>query len=91
VPESAIYLETEATSTYENLLFSREIMNREGLSTAIIITHTYHGRRAQEIAKELGYGNPELGLTESRVMPMAKHKAREVLAYTKWKIQQLFL
>ncbi|ULO09986.1 YdcF family protein [Paenibacillus sp. 19GGS1-52] len=91
VPDSAIYMENKATSTYENLLFSKEIMNREGLSTAIIITHTYHGRRAQEIADELGYNNPELGLTDSQVLSMARHKTREVLAYTKWKLQQLFL
>lgn len=91
VPENAIYVENEATSTYENLLFSKEIMTREDLSSAIIITHTYHGSRALEIADELGYANPELGLTESNVLSMAKHKSREILAYTKWKIQQLFL
>lgn len=91
VPEDSIHVENEATSTYENLLFSREIMAREDLSSAIIITHTYHGSRALEIANELGYVNPELGLTESNVLSMPKHKTREILAYTKWKIQQLFL
>ncbi|MEK4349000.1 YdcF family protein [Paenibacillus sp. FSL P4-0184] len=91
VPDSAIYVENEATSTYENLLFSKEIMAREGLSSAIIITHTYHGWRAHEIADELAYVNPELGLTESTVLSMTRHKTREILAYTKWKLQQLFL
>lgn len=91
VPESAIYMENEATSTYENLLFSKKIMIREGLSSAVIITHTYHGSRALEIADELGYDNPELGLTDSNVLSMTKHKSREILAYTKWKLQQLFL
>jgi vancomycin permeability regulator SanA len=91
VPESSVLLENAATSTYENLLFSQEIMKREGLTTSIIITHTYHGCRAMEIADVLGYDQPELGLTESRVMSMAWNKSREVLAYTKWKIQRLFL
>lgn len=91
VPEKAIYMENEATSTYENLLFSKKVMIREGLSSAVIITHTYHGSRALEIANELDYVNPELGLTDSTVLSMTKHKSREILAYTKWKLQQLFL
>ncbi|ASA21927.1 YdcF family protein [Paenibacillus donghaensis] len=91
VPESSIYVENKATSTYENLRFSKDIMNRESFQSALIITHTYHGRRSLEIAEELGYLRPQLGLTESTVMSMAKHKSREVLAYTKWKLQQLFL
>ncbi|OME07781.1 YdcF family protein [Paenibacillus odorifer] len=91
VPDSAISVENKATSTYENLLYSKAIMTSEGLSSAIIITHTYHGWRSHEIADELGYVNPELGLTESTVLSMTRHKSREILAYTKWKIQQLFL
>lgn len=91
VPDEAILMENESTSTYENLLFSQKIMKREGMSSAVIITHTFHGRRAKEIAGELGYPAPELGLTDSKVMSMAKYKTREILAYTKWKVQQLFL
>lgn len=91
VPDSDIYVENEATSTYENLLYSKEIMDREGFASAVIITHTYHGRRAQEMAEQLGYSKMELGLTDSQVMSMAKHKTREILAYTKWKGQQLLL
>lgn len=91
VPESDILLENEATSTVENLRFSQDIMRRESWSSAIIITHTYHGRRALEIAETLDYAEPELALTESKVMSMAKHKSREVLAYTKWKAEQLMI
>jgi len=91
VPGEDIYVENKATSTYENLLFSKEIMDREGWSTAVIITHTYHGRRAREIAVEIGYDRVELGLTDSKIMSMAWHKSREILAYTKWKGQQLIL
>lgn len=91
VPESAISMENKATSTYENLLFSKEIMDREGWTTVILITHTYHGKRAQEIARELGLAQTQLGLTPSQVMSMAWHKSREVLAYTKWKGKQFSL
>jgi uncharacterized SAM-binding protein YcdF (DUF218 family) len=91
VPDSVIYLENKSTSTYENLLFSKAVMQQEGLSSAVIITHDFHGRRALEIAREVGYPNPELGLTASEVMSMFKYKTREILAYTKWKMQQLSL
>lgn len=91
VPENAIILENKSTSTYENLLFSQRIMRSEGLSTAVIITHTFHGRRALEIAEKLDYTRPELGLTDSQVMSMFKYKTREILAYTKWKLQELSL
>lgn len=91
VPEEAILLDNKSTSTYENLLFSQDIMQEKALSTAIIVTHSFHGRRALEIADELGYPDTQLGLTESDVMSMLKYKTREVLAYTKWKLQQLTL
>ncbi|WNS44966.1 YdcF family protein [Paenibacillus sp. MMS20-IR301] len=91
VPEEVIILEQKSTSTYENLLFSKAVMQQEGLSTAVIITHDFHGRRALEMARELGYTNPELGVTTSEVMSMFKYKTREILAYTKWKLQQLSL
>lgn len=91
VPENAIALEDKSTSTYENLLFSKSVMQQKGWSTAVVITHDFHGRRALEIARELGYTSPQLGVTESKVMSMLKYKSREILAYTKWKFQQLSL
>ncbi|MBW4080406.1 YdcF family protein [Paenibacillus sp. S150] len=91
VPETSILIEDKSTSTYENLLFSQKIMQSEGLTTAVIITHTFHGQRSLEIARELDYTRPQLGLTDSQVMSMFKYKSREILAYTKWKVQQLFL
>ncbi|WP_054955786.1 YdcF family protein [Paenibacillus dakarensis] len=91
VPEQVIYLENEATSTYENLLLSKEIMKEHGWSSAIIVTHDYHGTRSLEVAKVLGYNDPEISLTTSTVLPMAKHKTREVLAYTKWTADKILI
>ncbi|WP_411831457.1 YdcF family protein [Paenibacillus dokdonensis] len=91
VPEAAIILENKARSTYENLLFSQEIMKERGYSSAVIVTHQYHGMRSKDIAKYLKYEQPQLGLTESRTLQMKYHKPREVLAYTKWKIDELLL
>ncbi|GIP02458.1 MULTISPECIES: YdcF family protein [Paenibacillus] len=91
VPEERIFLENEATSTYENLLYSQAIMEEHGWNTAIIVTHDYHGTRAMEVATALGYDQPSMSLTESTVLPMAKHKSREVLAYTKWTADRLLI
>lgn len=91
VPQDRIFLENKATSTYENLLFSQTIMKENGWKTAVIVTHHYHGRRSLEIARELEYRNPQLSTTDSLTMSMRWHRFREVLAYTKWKGQQLLL
>ncbi|MBR3056380.1 MAG: YdcF family protein [Clostridiales bacterium] len=49
-----IYKEDRSTTTRENLQFSKEIMEREGLGdTAMIVTHSWHELRAQMIAKTL--------------------------------------
>ena len=77
MPEERIFLENEATSTYENLLYSQAIMEEHGWNTAIIVTHDYHGTRAMEVATALGYDQPSMSLTESTVLPMAKHKSRK--------------
>ncbi|MBR4084854.1 MAG: YdcF family protein [Lachnospiraceae bacterium] len=50
-----IYRETESTSTRENLLFSKAIIEKEGLNPRIaIVTNEYHEYRASMIAKALG-------------------------------------
>ncbi|WP_018752862.1 ElyC/SanA/YdcF family protein [Paenibacillus sanguinis] len=91
VPREKMLLENEATSTYENLKFSQEIMKEQGLSSALIITHTFHGNRALEIAKALDYTNPKLSVIKSKVLKPFPNTFREVLAYSKWKLDQLAL
>ena len=91
VPEEAIILENEATSTYENLLYSQRIMKENDWKRAVIVTHDYHGTRSMEIAGTLGYDQPSLSITTSTVLPMFKHKSREVLAYTKWTADRLLI
>lgn len=50
-----IYRETESTSTRENLLFSKAIMEEEGLNPEIaIVTNEYHEYRAFMVADALG-------------------------------------
>lgn len=50
-----IYRETESTSTRENLLFSKAIIEKESLNPQIaIVTNEYHEYRASMVAKALG-------------------------------------
>lgn len=91
VPREAMLLENKATSTYENLKFSQEIMKEHGFESALIMTHTYHGNRALEIADALDYQHPKLSLTKSKVLKPIPNTLREVLAYTKWKLDQVGL
>lgn len=91
VPRDKMLLENKATSTYENLKFSQEMMEERGLTSALIITHTYHGNRALEIARALDYKEPKLSLTETKVLKPFPNTFREILAYSKWKLDQLGL
>lgn len=88
VPDSAIFIEPKATSTYENLRYSKAIMEAQGWRTAVIVTHQYHGSRSLDIAEALDYERPQVSVTDSKVMNMAYHRSREVLAYTKWLLQK---
>ncbi|MCC3373202.1 YdcF family protein [Cohnella sp. REN36] len=91
VPADAIVLDDASRSTYENLLFSRAIMDERGWRTAVVVTHQYHGARALDIARTLGYRDVQVQVTLSHVLNMAYHRTREVLAYTKWLGQKWLL
>jgi uncharacterized SAM-binding protein YcdF (DUF218 family) len=91
VPEEAIVMDSLSRSTYENLSFAQEIMGRNGWKSAVIVTHNYHGSRAADIARQLGYDPVQVSVTDSKVLKMSYHETREVLAYTKWLLTKLFL
>jgi uncharacterized SAM-binding protein YcdF (DUF218 family) len=54
VKKDQIILESQATSTHENLLYSREIMNDRDFTNVIIVTEPFHIPRADLIADKLG-------------------------------------
>ncbi|MFC5403701.1 YdcF family protein [Cohnella soli] len=91
MPESAIVTEPLARSTYENLLYSRKLMQERGWKTAVIVTHSYHGSRSSNIAKALGYEPVRVAVTDSSVLKLSYHRTREVLAYTKWLLEKPFV
>jgi uncharacterized SAM-binding protein YcdF (DUF218 family) len=91
IPLTRILLEPEATSTYENLLYSKRIMDKQGLVSSIIMTHDFHGARSQDIAKTIGMRQFTVATTGSEVLFMPYHEARETLAYTKWQLDKFLL
>jgi len=91
VPEQSVLMDSLSRSTYENLSFAQEIMDQHDWHTAIIVTHNYHGSRVADIAKKLGYEPVQVSVTDSRVLNMAYHETREILAYTKWLVTKIFL
>ncbi|MGG7161626.1 YdcF family protein [Clostridium baratii] len=54
VDENIILVENNAKNTYENLKFSKDIMDRKKLSSAIIVSDSYHLARIKMIAKNIG-------------------------------------
>lgn len=53
VPERAILLEGQATNTYENVLFVREILSRHQVRRLVLVTSPYHQRRAYLVARHV--------------------------------------
>lgn len=91
VPEQSIVMDSLSRSTYENLSFAQEIMDSQDWQSAIIVTHSYHGSRAADIASTLDYEPVQVSVTDSSVLKMSYHETREVLAYTKWLAMKMFL
>lgn len=54
VTRSAILLEDSSKTTYENLLFTKNLMQKNDLHSIIIVSDPYHLPRAELVAKKLG-------------------------------------
>lgn len=53
IDPQSILLETRATNTVENLKYSKWIMNEQNFKSAIIVTDSFHIKRALLIAEDL--------------------------------------
>ncbi|RJX37758.1 YdcF family protein [Paenibacillus pinisoli] len=91
VPADKLLLEMDSTSTYQNLVFSSMLAEEKGLSTYLVITHDYHAARAGEIAEYAGLDLAGVAGVKSRVLNEFYNDSREVLAFTKWKLDWLLL
>ncbi|MDZ4994746.1 YdcF family protein [Clostridium perfringens] len=88
IPQNRIILENKATSTYENLKYSKEII--ENLSgkpikdlNILVITTDFHAMRSELLAKRNGYGNVELYTSNSQWYLVPSMYAREFFAVCK--------
>jgi uncharacterized SAM-binding protein YcdF (DUF218 family) len=87
IPEQRIITENKATSTFENLAYSKELMEQHHFHTALVVSHGFHLARAEAMARVLQMDTyPVASSTQSLFIPY--HKAREVFAYTKWKVSE---
>jgi vancomycin permeability regulator SanA len=91
IPADKMLLDNAARSTYENLLNSKVIAADQHLDKLLIVTHDYHAPRAMEIARYLGYKNTQAAAFHSEVLNPFRNQSREVLAYTKWKVDSVLL
>lgn len=57
VPPQDVVLERRATSTYENAIYSLEILREKGWRSAIVVTSPYHLRRTRFIFEKLFAGS----------------------------------
>ncbi len=93
VDPSALYLEDQATRTRENIQYSKEIMDQQGWQTAIIVTDTFHLKRAMMLAQDAGmmvYGAPAKNSVLYRNDDLRrKYTLREVLAVTNYYIRKI--
>ena len=55
------WVEEGSRNTFENALFSAEVLSNENIGSAILVTHAFHMRRATEVFEQAGI----------RIMPAA--------------------
>lgn len=62
VPEKNILLENKADSTFQNAKFTKEILEKNKLHSAIIVTSNYHMRRTKMVFDKM-FGGSSITLT----------------------------
>jgi uncharacterized SAM-binding protein YcdF (DUF218 family) len=83
IPANAIFMDDKSTSTYENLKYSKAIMDAQGFKTAIITTNDFHVFRSLQIAKALNItasGAAAPNVSSVRLL----YQARETISVLKY-------
>jgi uncharacterized SAM-binding protein YcdF (DUF218 family) len=76
ISSEQIMLEPRATSTFENLEFSKAILEARKLKSVIVVTEPYHMPRAAMIARKLGLDFSSSPAPESACWSRWKHVSR---------------
>lgn len=81
IDENRLIIEDKATSTYENLLFSQEILP-SNINSVTIITSDYHLQRAKILASKLGWESDVVAAKTPKIVEL-KVRMRERVALLK--------
>jgi uncharacterized SAM-binding protein YcdF (DUF218 family) len=54
VPDAQIWLEDRSTTTYENALYSAEILRRKGIRHIVLVTEAHHMLRSERCFRKQG-------------------------------------
>jgi uncharacterized SAM-binding protein YcdF (DUF218 family) len=76
ISSSQIILEPKATSTFENLAYSKMILEQRNLKSVIVVTEPYHMPRAAMIARKLELDFSSSPAPESACWSRWKHFSR---------------
>lgn len=86
IPQSQLITEDKATTTYENLIFSSEYIDRT--EKTVLITSNYHVSRAVFIAGRCGYTDISGCPAHTMAIYMPHYYVREFFAYIKELIRE---
>jgi uncharacterized SAM-binding protein YcdF (DUF218 family) len=88
VPSEAIIAETESESTVESLAMANEIMQRMGLTSAIVVSDGYHIYRVKRMLEASGmkvYGSPRKEL-RTNVFQERWNYLKQAIGYLLWRV-----
>jgi len=91
IPDDRLLLEGHSRDTYENLMYSKRVADKNGLNSVMIITHHYHTKRAEDIARYVDFKYVQTAGFDTEVLNESYHYTREMLAYTKWQLNKLLI
>jgi uncharacterized SAM-binding protein YcdF (DUF218 family) len=90
IPEKAILLEDQSTSTIQNLVNSKQMMKEQGYDQAIIVTHGFHTYRAKLMAEQVGI-QASYAPVQKSVLNFVYYTLRECAGVTVFQLQRLFM
>lgn len=93
VPPEAIFYESTSTSTIENLTNAQQVAQAHGLDSFLIVSTSYHMRRALLIADDLGmeaYNSPTRSIRWISERTKTFALVQETVSYARYLILRLF-
>lgn len=93
IPEAVIMLEERSTITQENLIYAKEIMENENLSTCILVSDPLHMKRSMMMAKDYeieAFSSPTPTTRYQSWRTKLPFLARETFFYVGYQVYRIF-